>query len=199
MRVKICGITNLQDALDAIEAGVDALGFVFYKKSARYITPNDACKIIEQLPPFVQCVGLFVNEPQYFVDEVCKKSKVDIAQIITQEPSNYFNSLSSKYIEVIRAKSKEDISNLDPNKFYLVDAFVEEFGGSGKRVALEWFKDIDCSNLILAGGLKSDMLEELKGFNFYSLDISSGVEISKGKKDKQKMVEFISEVNKILG
>lgn len=199
MRVKICGITNLKDALDAIEAGVDALGFVFYKKSARYISPPDARQIIRQLPPFVQCVGLFVNEIQSFVDESCKESCVDIAQIITDESSNYFDSLESKYIEVIRAKSKEDILNLNVNKFYLVDAFVEEFGGSGKRVALEWFKDINCSNLILAGGLKSDILVELKGLNFYALDISSGVEISKGIKDKQKMMNFIHDVNKTLG
>jgi len=199
MRVKICGITNLKDALDAIDAGVAALGFVFYKKSARYITPSDAKKIIKQLSPFVQCVGLFVNETQSFVDETCAQACVDIAQIITEEDSSYFNSLESKYIEVVRAKSKEDIINLSANKFYLVDAFVEEFGGSGKRVALEWFKDIDCSNLILAGGLKSGMLEELKGYNFYALDVSSGVEISKGQKDKQKMINFLSDVNTVLG
>lgn len=198
MRVKICGITNLEDALDAIEAGADALGFVFYEKSPRYIDPREAKKIIDKLPPFVQTVGLFVNVYGAQIDFMCKMSSVDVAQII-QENANeaFFKSLQTRHIEVVRVGKKEDLLNLDPNKYYLVDAFVEGYGGAGKRIALEWFEGIDCSKLILAGGLNSKNLEELRGYNFYSVDVSSGVEASKGKKDKQKMFDFVSKVNEI--
>ena len=199
MRIKICGITNLEDALDAIKAGADALGFVFYEKSPRYITPTEAKKIIKQLPPFVQAVGLFVNVNPPQIDFICRMSGVDIAQIIHENiDESFLNSLQSRYIEVIRVQSKDDILNLDKTKTYLVDAFVEEFGGAGKRVALEWFEDIDCSNLILAGGLTSENLHELKGYNFYGVDVSSGVEASKGKKDKDKMVSFVKSVNEVF-
>ena len=82
MRVKICGITNLQDALNAINAGANALGFVFYANSPRYITPFKAKEIVEKLPPFVQTVGLFVNENEDFINEVCNESKMQLVQII---------------------------------------------------------------------------------------------------------------------
>ena len=82
MRVKICGITNLQDALDAINAGADALGFVFYSKSPRYIEPLKVKEIVDTLAPFVQTVGLFVNEDEDFINEVCQKSKMQLVQII---------------------------------------------------------------------------------------------------------------------
>lgn len=198
MRIKICGITNLEDALDAIEAGADALGFVFYEKSPRYIDPREAKKIIDKLPPFVQTVGLFVNVYAAQIDFISKMSTVDIVQIIQDNTDEkFFNSLQSRHLEVVRAKSKEDILNLDPSKYFLIDAFVEEFGGMGKRVALEWFEGVDCSRFILAGGLKPENLHELKGYNFYGVDVSSGVELKKGKKDKQKMLDFVVKVNEI--
>ncbi len=110
MRVKICGITNIEDAQDAINAGVNALGFVFYKKSARYITPQDALKIVKKLPPFIQCVALFVNESSEMINEICKIAHMDLAQIISEnESDDYFSALTTKYIKVLRAKSKEDI------------------------------------------------------------------------------------------
>ena len=196
MRVKICGITNLQDALDAIEAGSDALGFVFYEKSPRYINPLEAKKIIEQLPPFVQSVGLFVNEPSAKIDFICKMAKVDLAQIHFEADELFYNTLTTKHLKVVRAKVKEDL-NLYSNEYRIVDAFVQSYGGEGKRINLDWFKDIDCSRIILAGGLTSQNVQELKGYNFYSLDVSSGVEESKGKKSKQKINEFIRSVNEL--
>ena len=196
MRVKICGITNLQDALDAINAGADALGFVFYSKSPRYIEPLKAKEIVEKLPPFVQTVGLFVNENEDFINEVCQKSKMQLVQIIDDNELLNYDLLQMKYIKVLRVKSKEDLKNLSSD-YYLVDAFVEGFGGEGKRVALEWFEDIDCSKFILAGGLTSNNLKEIDGYGFYGVDVSSGVEESKGKKSKQKMIDFVKEANEI--
>ena len=196
MRVKICGITNLQDAIDAINAGADALGFVFYSKSPRYIEPLKAKDIVNSLPPFVQTVGLFVNENEDFINEVCQKSKMQLVQIIDDNELLNYDLLQMKYIKVLRVKSKEDLKNLSSD-YYLVDAFVEGFGGEGKRVALEWFEDIDCSKFILAGGLTSNNLKEIDGYGFYGVDVSSGVEESKGKKSKQKMIDFVKEANEI--
>jgi phosphoribosylanthranilate isomerase len=196
MRVKICGITNLEDALDAIEAGADALGFVFYEKSKRYIDPKEAREIIKQLPPFVQTVGLFVQMYPGQIDFICKLSGVDTAQIHFEVEKPFFDSLQTRHIKVVRAQSKEDLE-LYKNEYRIVDAFVPEFGGEGKRLELSWFEGIDCSKIILAGGLTSENVKELKGYNFYSVDVSSGVELKKGIKDKQKMKDFVNSVNEV--
>ncbi|MPL98847.1 N-(5'-phosphoribosyl)anthranilate isomerase [bioreactor metagenome] len=196
MRIKICGITNLSDAINAINARADALGFVFYKKSPRYIEPLKAKEIVEEIAPFVQTVGLFVNESLEFINETCKNSKMQLAQIIDDENTLDYSKLTVKYIKVLRVKEKKDLQNLE-NQYYLIDAFVDTFGGAGKRVALEFFKDLDCSKFILAGGLDAQNLKELNGFGFYGVDVSSAVEIEKGKKDKQKMIDFVKEANEI--
>ncbi|MCT7567708.1 phosphoribosylanthranilate isomerase [Aliarcobacter butzleri] len=196
MRIKICGITNLSDAINAINAGADALGFVFYKKSPRYIEPLKAKEIVEEIAPFVQTVGLFVNESLEFINETCKNSKMQLAQIIDDENTLDYSKLTVKYIKVLRVKEKKDLQNLE-NQYYLIDAFVDVFGGAGKRVALEFFKGLDCSKFILAGGLDAQNLKELNGFGFYGVDVSSAVEIEKGKKDKQKMIDFVKEANEI--
>jgi len=196
MKVKICGITNLEDAINAINAGADALGFVFYEKSPRFIEPFKARGIVEKLPPFIQTIGLFVNESNAYINQVCINAKMQTAQIIDDDAYTDFKTLDSRYIKVLRAKSKEDILDLKDD-YVLVDAFVAGFGGEGKRLALEWFKDLDCSKIILAGGLNSNNLNELKGFGFYGVDVSSGVETHKGKKDKQKMIDFVKAVNEI--
>jgi len=196
MKVKICGITNLEDALAAIDAGADALGFVFYDKSPRYIEPFEARKIVDKLPPFIQTIGLFVNKANSFINQSCVNAKMQTAQIIDDDSFTDFKTLNCRYIKVIRVESKQDTLNIK-DEYVLVDAFVDGFGGEGKRLALEWFKDIDCSKIILAGGLNSNNLGELKDFNFYGVDVSSGVEAKKGKKDKQKMINFVKAVNEI--
>jgi len=196
MRVKICGITNLKDALDAVKAGASALGFVFYPKSARYIDPEVARDIIEKLPPFVQSVGLFVKETPQTINEIANITKIDLAQIHFEVEDSFFNELEVKALRVVRAQKKEDL-NLYKNEYRIVDAFVPEFGGEGKRLNLEWFEDIDCSRIILAGGLEASNLEELKGYNFYSLDVSSGVELKRGVKDRQKIINFIDKANEL--
>ena len=197
MKVKICGITNLQDSLDAINAGASALGFVFYKKSPRYIEAIKAKEIVDKIPPFIQTVGLFVNEDENFINEICLESKMQLAQIIDDNEIINYDLLKVKYLKVLRAKEQKDLRNLNKD-FYLVDAFVDSFGGVGKRIALEWFEDIDCSRLILAGGLTVENIKELDGFGFYGIDVSSGVESEvKGKKDRAKMIAFLKEANEI--
>jgi phosphoribosylanthranilate isomerase len=192
-RIKICGITSLEDANDAIKAGADALGFVFYEKSPRYISPIEAKKIIDKIPPFVQSVGLFVNLPATQIDFICKRSAIDIAQIHFEADEKFFKSLQTKHMKVVRAKSREDLLKYK-DEYILVDAFVEQYGGEGKRLELSWFEGLDCSKMIIAGGLNSSNLNELQVFGFYGVDVSSGVEQSKGKKDNQKMIDFCKAV-----
>ncbi|CAA6800512.1 MAG: Phosphoribosylanthranilate isomerase (EC [uncultured Sulfurovum sp.] len=191
MRVKICGITNFKDAIQAIDAGADALGFVFYRESPRYIKPSDAKKIIEKMPPFIGRVGLFVNEGIDTIDTISKYCDLTLCQIHFDVDEEGLNMIGSKAMPVIRAKEPKDILQYK-NRYRLVDAYCEEYGGSGKRLNLEWFEGIDCSKIILAGGLNANNLKELKKYNFYGVDVSSGVERIKGKKDYKKVTEFIN-------
>jgi phosphoribosylanthranilate isomerase len=191
MRTKICGITSYEDAMMAINAGADALGFVFYEKSPRYLTPNRAKEIIEKLPPFVEKVALFVNVTAKEVNEICHITRATLAQIHFEASSEFYKQLDIPHIKVIRAKSKEDILQY-PDEYRLVDAYCEAYGGAGKRLNIEWFKDIDCSKIIIAGGLNPENVATLKEYNFFGVDVSSGVEISHGKKDAKKVEDFIN-------
>ncbi|MEA1954953.1 MAG: phosphoribosylanthranilate isomerase [Campylobacterota bacterium] len=194
MRTKICGITSFEDAMVAIDAGADALGFVFYEKSPRYISPLDAKKIIDKLPPFVEKVALFVNVDAKTINSFCQESGATLAQLHFDARAELYEELSIAHIKVIRAKNKEDILKYS-DEYRLVDAYCEAYGGAGKRINIEWFQDIDCSKIILAGGLDSTNVNSLKEYNFYGVDVSSGVEISKGVKDSNKVKEFILNAN----
>ncbi len=190
MRTKICGITSYEDAMMAIKAGASALGFVFYEKSPRYITPTDAKDIIKKLPPFVEKVGLFVNVDAQIINSYIQESGCTLAQLHFEASDEVYEQLFVPYIKVIRAKNKEDILQYN-DEYRLVDAYCEAYGGAGKRINLEWFDDIDNSKIILAGGLDSTNVSALKGYGFYGVDVSSGVEISHGVKDSKKVQDFI--------
>ena len=196
MKIKICGITNLEDAICACTSGADALGFVFYEKSPRYIKPEDASKIIAKMPPFVQSVGLFVNHSADKINEIAKISGIDLAQIHFEMSENELLKLQIKHLKVVRATQKSDVLNFE-HEYKIIDAFVDSFGGEGKRLNLEWFENINCSKIIIAGGLDEQNLTELAGFGFYGVDVSSGVEISKGIKSHQKIINFIKAANEI--
>ena len=192
-RVKICGITNLEDALIAVEAGADALGFVFYEKSPRFITIQEAAAIVAQLPPFVERVGLFVNKTPMEVDIACAEAGMSLAQIHCDVDESYLHALQTKALPVVRARLPEDVTRFK-GRYRLVDAYCESYGGAGKRLNLEWFKGIDCSKIVIAGGLTPDNVEEVLPYGFYGVDVSSGVEAKKGKKDPLKVRDFIQAV-----
>ncbi len=191
MRTKICGITSYKDAMVAINAGADALGFVFYDKSPRCVTIEQAKEIISALPPFVEKVALFVNEDAKSIDTTCQAVGATLAQLHFEASDQLYNSLQTPHIKVIRAKSKEDILRYQ-DEYRLVDAYCEAYGGAGKRINIEWFEDVDCSKIILAGGLDDSNVSSLKAYGFYGVDVSSGVEISHGKKDSSKVRKFIA-------
>lgn len=190
MRTKICGITSYKDAMIAIHAGANALGFVFYKKSPRYITPIKAKEIIDALPPFIEKVALFVNEDAETINNICHTIGATLAQLHFDVADELLHKLTTPFIRVIRAKSPEDI-NRHKDEYRLVDAYCEGYGGAGKQINLQWFNDIDCSKIILAGGLNPTNVTSLKKYGFYGVDVSSGVEISYGIKDAHKVKKFI--------
>jgi len=190
MRVKICGIRELGDAYAAVDAGADALGFVFYDKSPRYLDAEVAKALISKLPPFVERVGLFVNESAQRVDEICAYCGITLAQIHFDAQPSFYEQLKTRHIKVVRADSKEAVLNF-ADEYRFVDSFVEGFGGEGKRLNLDWFRGADTSKIVLAGGLTAENLGELGGMGFYGVDVSSGVESSRGVKDKAKIKEFV--------
>lgn len=190
MRVKICGITNLSDALHAINAGADALGFVFYPDSPRYISPENAKEIISKLPPFVEKVALFVHETPEAIRAICLATGCTLAQIHFDVDEAFYPQIQFPSLRVIRAKTDADV-RLYSEEYRLIDAFCDLFGGSGKRLNIEWFDGVDCSKIILAGGLDPDNIESVKSYGFYGVDVSSGVEASYGKKDPVRVATFI--------
>ncbi len=190
MRTKICGITSYKDAMMAIDAGADALGFVFYEKSPRFVTLTQAEDIIKKLPPFVEKVALFVNADAETINETCYRVGATLAQIHFEAKPSLYDALTIPHIKVIRAQAKEDIEKY-ADEYRLVDAYCEAYGGAGKRINLEWFDGVDCSKIILAGGLSPKNIAALKPYSFYGVDVSSGVEKEHGIKDAQKVKDFI--------
>ena len=190
MRVKICGITSYDDAMLAIEAGADALGFVFYPGSPRYIAPEAARKIINRLPPFVEKVGLFVEETPGRITELSRQSGITLAQIPFDVGEAFLEEVAFPTLPVVRARTPEDLERFT-DRYRLVDAYCESYGGSGKRLALEWFAGRDNSRIIIAGGLTPENVTELAGYGFYGCDVSSGTEAAKGVKDPVKVRDFI--------
>lgn len=198
MKVKICGIRNIKDALFSIKSGADALGFVFYKKSPRYITPEDVKNIVKKLPPFIHTVALLVENSADEINQILEFSKINIAQLHFNIKNSELEKIKHKVLPVIRAKNIQDIKKKYINDYRLIDSYSEKYGGVGKRLNLELFNNIDCSKIILAGGLTIQNINEVKKYNFYGVDISSGVEGSeKGKKDYMKIAKFIELVRKL--
>ena len=196
-KIKICGITNLDDAVAAVESGADALGFVFFKKSPRNISPEKAAAIIAKLPAFAATVGVFVNEPREEILKIVNQTGISVIQLHGEEPPESC-LLTRKVIKGIRVKSLE---SLEPLKRYqgLVSAFLLDTyapripGGTGQ--VFSWDIALEAKNfgrVILAGGLTPENVSEaIRLVKPYAVDVSSGVELEKGKKDHKKMRLFI--------
>ena len=190
MWVKICGITNLEDALCAVHAGADALGFVFYPKSLRYISPENAKAIADALPLGIKKIGLFVGVSAEEVNQTCKDAGMDMAQIHFEVDKAFWSALKVPFLRVVRAQNAAEVKTYE-ELIRLVDAYVESFGGEGKQLDTSWFEGLDTENIILAGGLNPDNVASLKALGFYGVDVSSGVEKAKGIKDHDKIKAFI--------
>ncbi len=196
VRVKICGITNRDDALHAVQAGADALGFVFHAPSPRNVSPEQAAAIIEALPPLVQAVGLFVNADIEFVNATCDLCRLDVVQLHGDEPPEFCDLVSRRVMKAFRIK---DITSLDPMKDYRVAGYLLDawspgvYGGTG--LAFNWeVAEIakQYGPIILAGGLTPDNVRQaVERVDPYGVDVSSSVESSPGKKDQAKVQTFI--------
>ena len=200
-RIKICGITSIEDASAAVLAGADALGFVFYSQSPRYVSIAKAEKIIRSLPPFVSVVGLFVNAEQKYIDEVVQKCGLDVVQLHGEETSETCMKQNKPVIKAISVHVAEDLQKVaDYQCTVLLDAKAPlgVHGGMGRAFDWSLLANFETkSALILAGGLKLGNIEEALSLqHWYAVDVSSGVELEKGVKDHAKIKQFCGYVHK---
>ncbi|OQY20555.1 MAG: N-(5'-phosphoribosyl)anthranilate isomerase [Desulfobacteraceae bacterium 4572_35.1] len=201
VRVKVCGITTLEDALQAIAAGADALGFVFYPKSPRYIEVEAAQRIIAQLPPFVAIVGLFVNADPAIIKTTIAECNLDVVQLHGDETPAQCEYAGVKVIKALRVRSSECLQNVDdyPVAALLIDAWSEDaYGGTGQLgrwdLAAQIAKRLP---VILAGGLNKDnVAQAIAAVHPYAVDVSSGIEIKPGHKDSELVRDFIYRAKK---
>jgi phosphoribosylanthranilate isomerase len=196
VRVKICGITAVEDALLAVEAGADALGFVFHVKSPRNISPENAKSIIQALPPFVQTVGLFVNSSIETINDVSDLCGLDLVQLHGDESPEFCTRVNRRAIKAFRIKDRSSLDPLGDYRVagYLLDAWVPSaYGGTGH--SFNWELAVEAKRygtIILAGGLTPENIRQaVAQVAPYGVDVSSGVECAPGRKDPEKVREFV--------
>ena len=198
-RVKICGITNLEDALTAAKAGADAIGLVFYPGSPRYVSIETARNIIQKLPPFVSCVGLFVDADEKLINDVLNQVAIDTLQFHGQEAEQACSLYNKPYIKAIRMSDSislvDEITKYSSASALLLDTYVKNKPG-GTGLSFDWSKIPQglSKSIILAGGLDvNNVKQAIQQVQPYAVDVSGGVESKKGKKDPDKIVNFIRE------
>jgi phosphoribosylanthranilate isomerase len=200
IRVKICGITCLEDAMLAVEAGADALGFMFYPPSPRSVRPDAVRRIVELLPPFVARVGVFVNADEEQIRLTIREAGIDTIQLHGKEPVELCRNLAPlPVMKAFRMEGPGSLNALTPYTgcAWLLDSYVAGvFGGTGQT--FNW--DLACEavrrggKVVLAGGLTPDnVARAVAAVSPYGVDVSSGVETSPGKKDPDKVRAFVRE------
>lgn len=200
MKIKICGITNTEDADIAVRAGADALGFVMYRKSPRWVEPTVARSIIAGLPPFVLAVGVFVNEDAERVRALTDECGFALAQLHGDESAMYCQNLGRPALKALRLKDRATLLALAEFRGranvrgVLIDAFSDQaYGGTGQPVDWTLAQEAARSTpIILAGGLNpANVADAIRMVRPYGVDVSSGVEQSPGKKDPDKVQALI--------
>jgi phosphoribosylanthranilate isomerase len=206
VRVKICGITNLEDALLAAELGADALGFIFYPPSPRSVSPDAARAIIAQLPPLVTTVGVFVDEDAAMVKELAARVGLDWLQLHGKETPEYCRSLDRRVIKVFRIQDESSLADLAAYRglaqAFLLDTYKKgQVGGTGET--FDWDLALEAKKygpIILAGGLTAENVARAIAFaQPQAVDVASGVELTPGKKDHNKMVTFFNNIKDFRG
>jgi phosphoribosylanthranilate isomerase len=202
VRVKICGITRIEDAVCAVESGVDAIGFVFWPQSSRYITPEQANEITKKIPAFIHTVGVYVDPSPDWVEETAAAAKLSLLQFHGDETPEFCAQFSQPYIKAIRVRDGADLIQYAQRyllaKGLLLDTYAADMPGGTGHV-FDWDlipRDLPLP-IILSGGLTAEnVASAIKHVNPWAVDVSSGVEASKGIKDKYKISAFMQGVRK---
>jgi len=200
-KVKICGTTSLKDALLAIESGADAVGFIFHKESPRNISQKDVKDIVVQLPPFIETVGVFVNETSDKVNRIAEQCRLTAVQLHGDESPAFCRRVKRRVIKAVRVKDAESLKGMSGYDVsgYLLDAFNEESRG-GTGMVFDWNLALRAKKqgpVIIAGGLNPFIVyTAIHRVKPYGVDVCSGVEKSPGIKDSEKVDEFIKAVRK---
>ena len=198
-RIKICGITRLEDAKASVHAGCDALGFVFYKESPRYIALDAFKVIVKELPPFVTKTGLFVNADPAEIEEAIQSGLVNVLQFHGDETPDFCRQFNFPYIKAVAVSSSVDLiqyaKDFHDAEALLLDAYHEHLkGGTGQTFDWNLIPQSLSKPIVLAGGLNVDNVKEaIKKVKPYAVDVSGGVEESKGIKNSLKIQAFIKE------
>ena len=201
-RVKICGITRVEDAVSAVNAGADAIGLVFYAPSPRSVTIAQAQAIVAAMPPFVSVVGLFVNAPQTEIESVLSKVRLDILQFHGDESAHECEQINLPYYKAIRVKADTNLLQYEAEfksaKALLLDTFSEAaVGGTGQVFDWNLIPKNMTKPVILAGGLTAEnVADAIEQVRPYAVDVSGGVEATKGIKDAAKIAAFMQAVAK---
>ena len=199
-RIKFCGMTKQQDVLRAIDLGVDALGFVFVSDSPRCLTLEQAQRLIKKVPPFVVTVGLFMQSNKNYIEEVLNAIRLDLLQFHGDEDEEFCAQFQRPYLKAVPMASISSVADYcekfpSATGFILDSHALSKMGGSGE--VFEWSKIPKSLNkpVILAGGLSANnVADAIRAVQPYAVDVSSGIEASKGVKDLVKMEHFIKEV-----
>ncbi len=196
-RVKICGITRMEDALAAVNHGCDAIGLVFYAASPRFVTPERARQIVEALPPFVNAVGLFVDAPAEYVESVLAQVRLDLLQFHGDEYPDYCARFGLPYLKAVRVRPETNLlqyaADFAGAKALLLDTYVAgTAGGTGQTFDWSLIPPNLAKPVILAGGLDANNVgEAVRRVRPYGVDVSGGVEREKGIKDADKIAAFM--------
>ena len=200
-RVKICGITRVEDAISAVNAGADAIGLVFYAPSPRALTIAQAQQIVAAIPPFVSVVGLFVNAKQTEIEAVMSKVRLDILQFHGDESASDCQQINLPYYKAIRVKADTNLLQCEAEfksaKALLLDTYSEAaVGGTGQVFDWNLIPNNLTKPVILAGGLTADNVAlAIQQVRPYAVDVSGGVELNKGIKDAAKVAAFMRGVS----
>lgn len=198
-KIKICGITSLEDALTASDCGADALGFILYDKSPRAVKPEQIAEIIRHLPVFVSTVGVFVDETIDRIRSIVDATGLDYAQLHGNEPLDMVRALGRKAIKAFRIKDASSIREVNTSGLHVVllDSYTSHYGGSGRGFNHELLQELSPAiRFILSGGITPDnVCDIVNRFRPAAIDVSSGIEISPGKKSAAKIKLLFERLN----
>ena len=198
-RIKICGLTRPEDVDAAVAAGADAIGFVFYPRSPRYVPPGQAAALVRRLPPFVLAVGLFVNEQAECIQAILDQVPLNLLQFHGDERPEDCARWGRPWIRAARVRPGLDLlqyaARFSGARALLLDAFVEGYGGGGHVFDWRLIPPDLSLPVILSGGLTPDnVADAVRRVRPVAVDVSSGVEAGKGIKDHQRMADFVAAV-----